>query len=296
MEQWVPLFDIFMNSPTPETETSLCLQQNFNAKQRHRQQQLQTRQALSSLCLPNPATHLSKTHLFLHHHTKKSRILPFLALENERFNAKELSKLSGSGEELVEEFESMPDWLEDMAAVDDPLLYWLPLSGADFCPSFYSSDNDDTLFCQFEKTKGSGSKEVEDKMEVVSAPNVPLQPEIETMAVSLRDRVINSESIFKAVALANEIRQLCLDKGVNPLQVLSLIEPLKAEDETESVLISRLLSDDKDELAWPSQVLSSIVLPKFLVLSEPASHLNDRMPTDVIRRLSVYLVTKVDQN
>ncbi|KAE8666831.1 1-aminocyclopropane-1-carboxylate [Hibiscus syriacus] len=187
------------------------------------------------------------------------------ALENKRFNAKELSKLARnllsegqgfifgleSGEELVEEFGSIPDWLKDMAAADDPLLYWLPLSGTDFCPRFYSSDNDETLFSQVEENKDNGSKEVKEKIEVG----------------------YKLWSTFKAVALANEIHQLCLEKGVNPLQVMSLIEPWKAEDETASVLISHLSSDDEDELAWLSQVLCPIVLPKLLVLAEPASRL-----------------------
>lgn len=31
MEVWLPLFDIFMNSPSPEFEASLWLQQSFNA-------------------------------------------------------------------------------------------------------------------------------------------------------------------------------------------------------------------------------------------------------------------------
>ena len=91
------------------------------------------------------------------------------------------------------------------------------------------------------------------------------------MAVSLRGRVLNFESSLKAVA--NEIRLLCLDKEGNCFQVLNLIEPWKVEDETASVLVSHLSSRDEEELAWPSQVLCSILLPKFLVLEKPASHL-----------------------
>ncbi|XP_039046475.1 uncharacterized protein LOC120186637 [Hibiscus syriacus] len=102
---------------------------------------------------------------------------------------------------------------------------------------------------------------------------VTLEPKIESMAISLRDRVLNYESSFKTVALANEIRQLCSDKRSDPFQVLSLVEPWGTEDETASVLISHLSSGDEDELAWPSQVLCSIVLPRFLVLAEPVSRL-----------------------
>ncbi|KAL4282479.1 hypothetical protein GQ457_16G003280 [Hibiscus cannabinus] len=327
MEQWVPLFDIFMNSPTPETEASLWLKQSFNSTTSSSSSSTVTPITTSSFLslLTNP---IVKDSSFSPPTTSKrvmlietlpgmvqSRILSFLALENKRFNAKGLSKLArnllsenqgldfwvkkaarnlldrvsepnhvnewisgfglDSGEELVEEFESIPDWLKDMTAANDPHHYWLPLSAADFGPKFYddSLENDQSLFSQVEENGDDRMKEVAVEMEVDLVSNVPLEPEIETMAISLRDRVIHFESSFKAVALANEIRQLCLDKRVNSFQVLSLIEPWKAEDETVSVLISHLSSGDEDELAWPSQVLCSIMLPKFLVLAEPASRL-----------------------
>lgn len=245
----------------------------------------------------------------------QSRILSFLALENKRFNGKELSKLArsllsesreldfwvkraarnlldalsessvyewisgfslDSGEESVgEEFESLPDWLKDMAATHDPILSWLPLSEADFVPRFCddSLDNDEGLFSQVEEIGENYSRDVGKEIEMDQVLNAPLEPEIEKMAVSLRARVMNFESSLKAVALANEIRQLCLDIGRNSFQVLSLVEPWKAEDETASVLISHLSSGDEEELAWPSQVLCSTLLPKFLVLQEPASRL-----------------------
>ncbi|XWS26713.1 hypothetical protein CRYUN_Cryun26dG0054000 [Craigia yunnanensis] len=92
------------------------------------------------------------------------------------------------------------------------------------------------------------------------ALNVPLELEIEKMAVSLRGRVLNFESSLKAVA--NEIRQLCLDKEGNCFQALSLIEPWKAEDETASVLVSHLSSGDEKELVgrarFSAQVCSQV--------------------------------------
>ncbi|XWS72170.1 hypothetical protein CRYUN_Cryun02cG0017000 [Craigia yunnanensis] len=328
MEPWVPLFDIFMNSPTPETEASLWLQQSFNAttSSSSTATPITTSSFLSLLTKPcnsivngsslsSPPT--TKRIMFIETlpGMMQSRILSFLALENKRFNGKDLSKLArnllsgsqeldfwvkraarnlldalsessvnewisgfslDSGEETVgEEFESLPDWLKDMAAANDPLLSWLPLSAADFIPRFCddSLENDEGLFSQVEEKGENDLKEVGEEIEMDQALNVPLEPEIEKVAVSLRGRVMNFESSLKAVALANEIRQLCLDKGRNSFQVLSLIEPWKAEDETVSVLISHLSSEDEEELAWPSQVLCSTVLPKFLVLQEPASRL-----------------------
>ncbi|XP_017644865.1 uncharacterized protein LOC108485526 [Gossypium arboreum] len=329
MEAWVPLFDIFMNSPTPEIEASLWLQQCFNATTLSSSTTTPITASSFLSLLTKPCNLFVDDSSFSSPLTPKrimfietlpgmvqSRVLSFLALENERFNGKELSKLARSlltesqgldfwvkkaardlldrvsepnhvnkwisgfslesGEEVIgQEFESLPDWLKDVAAGNDPLLYWLPLSAADCGPRFYddSLENDESLFSQVEENGENGLKEVGDEIEMDRVLNVPLEPEIENMAASLRDRVINLESSFKAVALANEIRELCLDKGMDPFQVLCLIEPWKAEDEAASVLISHLSSGDEDELAWPSQVLCSIVLPKFLVLEEPASRL-----------------------
>ncbi|XP_039057859.1 uncharacterized protein LOC120201287 [Hibiscus syriacus] len=78
------------------------------------------------------------------------------------------------------------------------------------------------------------------------------------MAISLRDRFINYESSFKTSEFFSSSE---FDRA------------LKTEDETALVLISHLSSEDEDKLAWPSQVLCSIVFPKFLVLADPASRL-----------------------
>ncbi|EOY30485.1 Fanconi anemia group E protein [Theobroma cacao] len=323
MEPWVPLFDIFMNSPTPETEASLWLQQSFNATTSSSSTTTPITTSSFLSLLTKPCNPIVKDSSFSSPPTTKrimfietlpsmiqSRILSFLALEKKRFDGKELSKLarnllsesqelefwvkraarnlldavsesninewiSGFSLDSGEEFESLPDWLKDVDATNDPVLSWLPLSVADFgsrlCDD--SLEKDEGLFSQVEENGENDLKEVGEAIEVDQALNVPLEPEIEKMALSLRSRVMNFESSLKAVALANEIRQLCLDKGRDSLQVLNLIEPWKAEDETASVLISHLSCGDEEELAWPSQVLCSIVLPKFLVIEEPASRL-----------------------
>ncbi|XVE70588.1 hypothetical protein DITRI_Ditri10aG0083500 [Diplodiscus trichospermus] len=328
METWVPLFDIFMNSPTPETEASLWLQQSFNAttSSSSTATPLNTSSFLSLLTKPcsliikgsslsSPPT--TKRIMFIETlpGMVQSRILSFLALENKRFNGKELSKLARnllsesqeldfwvkraarnlldamsesnvnewiSGfsldfveESIGEEFESLPDWLKDMAATNDPLLSWLPSSAADFVPRFCddSLKNDDGSFSQVDENRENDLKQAAAEIEMDQALNVPLEPEIEKVAISLRGRVMTFESSLKVVDLASEIRQLCLGNGRNSFHVLSLIEPWKAEDETASVLISHLSIGYDEELAWPCQVLCSTVLPKFLVPQEPASRL-----------------------
>ncbi|KAE8735421.1 putative 1-aminocyclopropane-1-carboxylate oxidase [Hibiscus syriacus] len=179
MEQWVPLFDIFMNSPTPETEASLWLQQSFNATTSSSSTITPITTSSFLSLLNKPCNPIVKDSSFSPPNTSKrvifietlpgmvqSRILSFLALENKKFNEKELSKMArnllsenngldfwvkiaernlfdrmsepnhvnewissfglDSGEELIEEFESMPDWLKDTSAANDPLIYCLP--------------------------------------------------------------------------------------------------------------------------------------------------------------------------
>ncbi|KAM1178649.1 hypothetical protein ACFX13_018251 [Malus domestica] len=101
--------------------------------------------------------------------------------------------------------------------------------------------------------------------------SVHLEPEIQKAAVNLKAQVADFQATSKTIGLANEIRELCLDKGGDSLTISGLIEPWLADDEIASVVLSHLTSRSKEELTWPSQVLCSVILPKLLVLEEPAS-------------------------
>ncbi|KAM3760726.1 hypothetical protein ACB098_01G215000 [Castanea mollissima] len=325
MESWVPLFKIFLNSPTPETEASQWLQQSFNASSTTTP--ITTSSFLSLLSKPSdaividdndsssPTPPRTKRVMFIETlpTTVQSRILSFLAYERQRFCKRDLSRLArnvlsgnqeldfwvkraarnlldvlsesnyewisclslDSGEEGVdEEFESIPGWLKE-AAVDanDVILPWLPILPDEFCSA--------TPFGSCEVSVDSSKQDGEDgkeevnevvaEMEIDCPANVPLDPGIHEKATCLKARIMNFEYSLKTVGLADEIRQLCLDKGRDSFVVLGLIEPWLADDETASVLISHLVNESEEELGWPSQVLCSVILPKLLLLEVPAS-------------------------
>ena len=177
-----------------------------------------------------------------------------------------------SGEERLEnEYESLPGWLKDEVGNDD-LLPWLPISPEDLnSRTLYgdSGKNEDSLDQEVEDTD-KFMDEIVDEVEIGDNKNDSVGPEIQNRALSLKARIMNFESTLKAVGLANEIRELCSDKIADSTVVLELIEPWLVDDETASVLISQFSNGSEEELNWPSQVLCSIILPKFLVLEEPA--------------------------
>jgi hypothetical protein len=243
--------------------------------------------------------------------TVQARVLSFLAYERQRFSARDLSRLArnvlsgnqgldfwvrraarnlldalsetnyewisclgmDSGQEgVVEEFESVPGWLKEAAGANDILLPWLPISPDELDSTFLGND-DDSLDIPKQDGQNGGQElnEVVEEMEIDRPANVPLEPEVQEKTTCLKARIMNFESSSKALGLATELRQLCLDKGRDSFVVLGLVEPWLADDETASVLISHLGNGSEEELSWPSQVLCSVILPKLLILEEPAS-------------------------
>ncbi|KAG6723421.1 hypothetical protein I3842_03G206500 [Carya illinoinensis] len=324
MESWVPLFEIFLKSPAPETEASQWLHQAFNASSSSTP--VTTTAFLSLLTKPSDAIvgegsssptpsslPCMKRVMFIETLPSmvQARVLSFLAYERQRFCARDLSMLArnvlslnqeldfwvkraarnllevlsdtkyewisglslDSGEEGVdEEFESVPGWLKEAAGANDVFLPWLPISPDKLNSKTFLGSSEDSQ--DFSKHNGEEGEEelnaVMEEMEVDRPTNVPVGSEIQEKARSLKARALNFESSSKTVGLANEIRQLCLDKGRDSFVVLGLIEPWLADDETASVLISHLTNGSGEELSWPSQVLCSVILPKFLFLEEPA--------------------------
>lgn len=231
----------------------------------------------------------------------QSRILTFLAVENERFCRRELvglardvlaadgevdfwveraarnllDVLSDSNHRSVavdEEFDSLPGWLKNSINYQkDLVLHWLPISPDEFSSEkvSYEDEIDDNSLSEVGESVEEDFSEVMKKLDIEM--NVNIERHIEEMAVDLRARLMNFESSLKTAGLADEMRELCLEKGADPLVVLGLIEPWKMDDETASVLVTHFSSASEDELTWPSQVLCSVVLSKLLVLEEPAS-------------------------
>lgn len=174
---------------------------------------------------------------------------------------------------VEDEFSTLPCWLEDAARNYNLVLPWLPVSSDELnirMPSCSFGDDEDCVNAYGEEEE----KEVQtdEKMEDVEVHNAKdvLQPGVEKMAECLRGRLLNFEGVKKTVDLANDIHQLCVESRVDALEVLTLIEPWKAADETSSVLINQFLDGTEDELGWPSHALCSFILPKLMALKDPA--------------------------
>ncbi|KAF8034090.1 hypothetical protein BT93_C0389 [Corymbia citriodora subsp. variegata] len=117
MEPWTPLFDIFLSSPTPETDASRWLQESFSPSSTSAAP-ITTASFLSLLSKPHDAVaqdhpfpsspSLAQTRRVMFIQTLpamvQSRILSFLAFEHRRFRAADLSSLArgilGGGEEV----------------------------------------------------------------------------------------------------------------------------------------------------------------------------------------------------
>ncbi|KAL5728819.1 hypothetical protein ACHQM5_001857 [Ranunculus cassubicifolius] len=315
MEAWIPLFDIFLNSQTPESEASIWLQQSLNTST--------TFLTLLSKPVDTTITNSSSSP----HHTRKrvmwiqtlpnaiqSRILSFLRIDKKRFCTRDLSfiantilkgnqeldfwvkkaahnlldemsepsfdlvsglSLESYGVDAVEEeFESLPSWLEGLNNEKCSMLPWLPLS----CETLRSSDVYDSFGDENSPVEvGEEAKEMEIENVSCRVECGPLDDETRRKAISLKPRILNLDSTYKVVDIANEICELCFGNGGqgarrnDPLEVFGLIEPWEADDETASVLLSQLSNAGGEDILWQSQVLCSIILPKFLVLKESAS-------------------------
>ncbi|KAK6941394.1 hypothetical protein RJ641_026771, partial [Dillenia turbinata] len=289
MEAWKPLLDIFLNSPTPESEVHSG---SNNLLTLHQPLQALQQVHFSLLCgvqsLPNAV---------------QSRILSFLTYEKQRFRPRDLSNLwvdfwvKKAAHNLLEslserkydwafslnldsikgrvdeEFEALPGWLK-VEINSTSLLPWLPMSRDELnlrnlCSNFVE-ESDMLVDTEEEKEELNvvGGKIIESDCLSNAIPDSDTYKK----ADCLRTQILTFESVSKTVDLANMISELCLDRGKDSLTVLGLIEPWKADEETMTILISLLVSGREEELEWPGQVLCSIILPKLSVLEEPVSH------------------------
>ncbi|KAK9149473.1 hypothetical protein Scep_008230 [Stephania cephalantha] len=325
MEVWVPLFNIFLNSPCPESEASLWMQNSFNDASK-----TTTNTNTNSLLLllsnptdvaavqiqsPSSSPSQSKRVMWIQTlpNAAQSRILSFLNVERRRFCGRELRALAsnilrGSGEgdfwvkkaarqlldempsstsdgvlalnldgKMEEEFGKLPGWLESATGSTGSVFPWLPISRDELRQGALSSgfldDDDDeeekVLLVDDEELSQAAD---ETEAEIICLESVHIAPEIQSAAAGLKAQILTFESTSRTAELADQILQLCSKEvGVeNPLLILELIEPWRADDETASILLSHLGHGGQD-IAWPSHVLCSVFLPKLLVLGEPAS-------------------------
>ncbi|KAF3625621.1 putative tetraspanin-2-like [Capsicum annuum] len=161
--------------------------------------------------------------------------------------------LDSEEEQLEDEFRSLPDWLKDDIIETDLMLPWLPISQKqfNFSMQFSSCSENDDPMTKFEEGKQEILDGVIEEVDEVVIKEVDeyLEPQVEETAGGLK---------------------LCKGGGQS-LVILGIIEPWRADDEPAAVLVSNLLDGNEDELGWPSHVLCSVILPKLLVLKEPAS-------------------------
>ncbi|KAG2319398.1 hypothetical protein Bca4012_054354 [Brassica carinata] len=323
MEEWIPLLDIFLKSPSPETQASLWLDEASNSSYSsssssspiNRSSFVSLLKKQSYITDPNSSPLANKV-MFIETlpNMVQSRILSFLLYDRRRFCGKDLVWLAremlggnskevdfwvqraaqnlldvmpdrkfdwisrldlGSADEdsIEEEFDSVPDWLtQKKASCTGVILPWLPVSCADVGSETLVVDSwnqEDVMSQVRENMEVDYPEPVDDNDHEI---NVGLQPDVHETAVHLRAKVKSCESTSQVLALCDEIQKLCLGKGRDSFRVLALVEPWNADDETAAVLLSNLHCGNEEEgLGWPSQVLCSTVLPKFLVLEKSAS-------------------------
>lgn len=179
---------------------------------------------------------------------------------------------SADDDSIGEEFNSLPDWLSDKAASTGTIIPWLPVSCADVDSEMLDVDSwNGKDMTQIRENIEDDQRDVVDNID--HTINVALlQPDDHEMAAKIRAQITSFESTSEVLTLCYEIRKLCLETCRDSFRFLALIEPWNADDETAAVLLLNLHSgSEEEELGWPSQVLCSTVLPKFLALEKSAS-------------------------
>ncbi|KAJ9551206.1 hypothetical protein OSB04_015251 [Centaurea solstitialis] len=180
--------------------------------------------------------------------------------------------LDSEEKEFEGNFGEAPKWLKDVASANDSILPWLPISVDELNMKIPHTqcENDEDMVMEVEESEDGNCESVGTQPKLVHREIDPIDHETEESAACLQMRIKNLESSLKAVELVDDIRQLCLKRKVDSLTVLGLIEPWNADDEVVPILLSRLLDGNEQDFGWTSNILCSVVLPKFLILEKPA--------------------------
>nr|XP_043630592.1 uncharacterized protein LOC122601927 [Erigeron canadensis] len=320
MESWIPLVNIFMNSPSPETTPAALrfLLQSPN---------ISTSSFLSLLIKPTNSSRFIWLQTLPN--VVQARILSFLVYHHDKFNKQDLSKLAthllsddnnnkvkidfwvkkaarqlfdlvsdsnykwvscfnlDSQEDNVDngKFDEdiiggvLPDWLKNAAASNenDSVFPWTPVSVDDvlntrmpdvlFEEDDDGGDDDDELMVEVEDGEEDGNRELAG----VDVEMVHLDRETEEKAEFLKMKILNLGSNLKAAELVDDIRKLCVEEKGNSLKVLGLIEIWNADDEIVPIMLSGLSDGNEEDFVLASDVVCSVVLPKFLNLEKSAS-------------------------
>ncbi|XP_071740409.1 uncharacterized protein [Rutidosis leptorrhynchoides] len=94
MESWIPLINIFINSPNPETDASLFLQSSFNSSSSS--SNISTASFLSLLSQPTSSITNKQRLMWMQTlpNVVQARILSFLTYDHVKFNKKDSCKLA----------------------------------------------------------------------------------------------------------------------------------------------------------------------------------------------------------
>lgn len=182
--------------------------------------------------------------------------------------------LDSEEEKFDGNFGNAPLWLKDVASANDSVLPWLPISVDELNTGMPQTprENDEDMMVEVEEIEDGNRERVGNTQRELGNREIdPLDQETEESASCLQTRIKNLESSLKAVELVDDIRKLCVKRKEDSLTVLGLIEPWNADDEVVPIFLSRLLDGNEEDFGWTSNILCSIVLPKFLLLEKPAS-------------------------
>ncbi|KAI3870392.1 hypothetical protein MKX03_008400 [Papaver bracteatum] len=251
MEAWVPLFDIFLNSPSPEFEASLWFSSN---SLNNSTTTTSTNSFLKLLSKPintittDPSSSIqSKRFLYIQTlpDAVQSRILSFLTTESKRFCKKELCLLA---ENVLNGSEKVDFWVKKSAhnlldkmsesgfrqfssmnlnGFEEEEFFDLPscLQGSSNSKSsvlpwlpltFDELSESASVRCTADESPDEAMEveelsEVEEKDEVLNQVDVSIDSEVRTKAGSLKMKLLECESPKGTANLANEIRQLCFE-------------------------------------------------------------------------------------
>ncbi|KAG6538844.1 uncharacterized protein LOC122013218 [Zingiber officinale] len=312
LEEWLPLFQIFLDSAAADGDASLWLRNH------RRSGQHPTTAFLSLLLSAAPSLHLPSA-IFLQTlpQSLQSRVLSFLAVHHRLFPRSRLRSLAArvldysgpalgpafwarkaaqhlldsvsfstpvpsSGEENDDGIYALPEWLKDPVFASDPLLTWLPIA-----PGLLPKTTDRSISIAVETQamdlvtdredarESSGSATYSSPLPPPLTTKIVLSPRLIERVLSLKENLLASEAPAEVIRLAELIRQLCSESGNGShLAILDLLEPWETLDETASLLLSSLSGEHVlNFTGWHAHLLCSILLPKFLFLQQPPSRL-----------------------
>ncbi|OAY83955.1 hypothetical protein ACMD2_04574 [Ananas comosus] len=312
MEQWLPLFELLLHSPSPD---AAALHHHHHHHHHHSPPSTTASSAafvsllLSPASPPSPSPTLFQTLPPL----LQWRILSFLRLHRPLFHPSLLRSLASSipssssssssssphhptfwassaARHLLDElpqqgaifdhFYDPPQWLLEASPNSTPLLHWLPLSGR-------SSRSTKKPFLDEPNSPNSVPEQAEDAPSSPDSSALPPRPPVHLFAERLLDaqnRVLGAGTTKEALRAAKEIEQLCSDTG-DPVFVLSFIQPWEANDDIRMVLLSNLsLRDSLSSAKEPALLLCSLILPNFLAHPRPISSLLLSPTLDLCKR------------